>query len=84
MTQKAGNNQVHNKPLLAKADVSGSAIKPPIGLTPRWVYEAKTDIDRFTEVCGAITRYYDAGLKINPDWIEEYNELIDCVGEHFR
>ena len=27
---------------------------------------------------GAIARYYDAGMKINIEWIEEYNELVSA------
>lgn len=60
--------------------VSGSAIRPPLGLMPKKFH----DVERFNEVCGAIARYYDAGLKINIEWIEEYNELVDCVGKHYR
>lgn len=46
--------------------------KPPIGLIPkRFAIE-----DRYKEVCGAISRYYEAGLQIPVEWIEEYNELV--------
>ena len=66
------------------ADVSGSAIKPPLGLMPKRFYDERIKAERFNEVCGAIARYYDAGLKINIEWIEEYNELVECVGKHYR
>ena len=46
--------------------------KPPIGLIPRWLHRD----NRFIEVCGAIVRYYDAGIKIPLKWVEEYNDLI--------
>ena len=52
--------------------ISGSAIKPPIGLIPKWV----KNNERFGEVCGAISRYYNVGLKIPIEWIVEYNELV--------
>ena len=47
--------------------------KPPIGLTPKKIHDNK----RFYEVCGAIVRYYSAGLKIPVEWIMEYNELVE-------
>lgn len=64
--------------------VSGSAIRPPLGLMPKKFYDERVNIERFNEVCGAISRYYNAGLKINIEWIEEYNELVECVGKHYR
>lgn len=54
-----------------------SAIKPPIGLKPFRFHERETKIERFNDVCGAIQRYYDAGLKINLEWVSEYNDLIE-------
>jgi hypothetical protein len=63
--------------------VSGSA-KPPLGLMPKRFHDERVRAERFNEVCGAIARYYDAGLKINIEWIEEYNELVECVGKHYR
>jgi hypothetical protein len=51
--------------------------RPPIGLIPKQFANVKLNIKgRFDDVCGAIQRYLDAGLKINPEWIQEYNELI--------
>ena len=60
--------------------VSGSAIRPPLGLIPKKFHDERVKLERFNEVCGAIARYYDAGLKINIEWIEEYNELVESVG----
>ena len=54
-------------------DVSNSAIRPPLGLVPKWVRQK----ERYYEVCEAIARYYDAGKKIPIEWIEEYNELVE-------
>ena len=64
--------------------VSGSSIKPPLGLIPKRFHDERVRAERFNEVCGAIVRYYDAGLKINIEWIEEYNELVECVDKHYR
>ena len=46
--------------------------KPPLGLKPRKI----VDEERFFEVCGAISRYYDEELVMPIEWIEEYNELV--------
>lgn len=59
--------------------VSGSAIKPPLGLIPKKFHDERIKVKRFNEVRGAIARYYDAGMKINIEWIEEYNELVEYV-----
>lgn len=69
---------------LGIAAVSGSAIRPPLGLIPKKFHYERVKVERFNEVCGAIARYYDAGMKINIEWIEEYNELVECVGKHYR
>ena len=47
--------------------------KPPLGLPPKFVMR----MERLEEVRGAISRYYNAGLKIPVEWIEEYNELTE-------
>ena len=59
----------------------GSAIEPPLGLMPKKFHDERVRAERFNEVCGAISRYYYAGLKINIEWIEEYNELVESVGK---
>lgn len=46
--------------------------KPPIGLCPRKIWEEK----RFNDVCDAIARYYNAGLDISLEWVNEYNEFV--------
>lgn len=51
-------------------------IKPPLGLIPKEFYYEQVNRERFKEVCEVIVRYYNAGLEINIEWIEEYNELI--------
>ena len=52
-------------------------VKPPIGLTPKFI----RDEERLAEVKSAIHRYYDEGLTIPVEWIEEYNALIDSVNK---
>ncbi len=49
--------------------------KPPIGLVPKYIKQTQ----RFEEICGAISRYYNEGMKIPLEWIEEYNELVEIV-----
>ena len=79
---KAMNEELNQPSCLG--GVSGSAIRPPLGLIPKKFHDERVKAERFNEVCGAITRYYDAGMKINIEWIEEYNELVECVGKHYR
>jgi hypothetical protein len=52
-------------------------IKPPLGLTPKKIHDEQVKRERFFEVCTAILSYYHAGLKINIEWVEEYNELVE-------
>lgn len=54
-----------------------SIIKPPLGLIPKKIHNEQVKIKRFNEVCTAISSYYQAGLKINIEWVEEYNELVE-------
>lgn len=37
--------------------------------------------DRFTEVCEAIAKQYEALKPIPVEWVEEYNELIKILGK---
>lgn len=53
--------------------------KPPLGLVPEKLFKEKINKQRFLDVCGAISRYYTAGLKINVEWIEEYNQLVEEI-----
>ena len=60
--------------------MSSDITKPPLGLMPKEIHKRNIANKRLYEVRAAIARYYDAGLKIDPDWIEEYNELIENMG----
>jgi len=62
-----------------KTHTMETIIKPPLGLIPKKHYYRNQKIERFNEVCEAIKRYWDAGLQINTEWIEEYNELIEEI-----
>lgn len=56
--------------------------RPPLGLIPKKYYEEKIKIDRFNEICRAISAYYTENLKIPIEWIEEYNELVEFVSNY--
>lgn len=45
--------------------------KPPLGLTPKSVW----DTHRLIEIKEAIKRYIEVNKPIPIEWIEEYNEL---------
>jgi hypothetical protein len=51
----------------------GSVTKPPIGLKPKKIH----DEQRYLEVCAAIARYYNAGMKIPLEWVREHNSFVD-------
>lgn len=53
--------------------------KPPIGAIPRKIWESQCIQKRYSELCRAISEYYNAGEEILPEWIEEYNELIPQI-----
>lgn len=60
------------------------AIKPPLGLTPKWV----RDGERLVEVSEAIKRYVEFNMttegklyKIPLEWVKEYNKHIDTVNK---
>ena len=46
--------------------------KPPLGVMPRYIH----DEIRRKSLGDAIARYIDAQLPVNPEWVEEYNELV--------
>jgi hypothetical protein len=84
MRRSNRSKKQEKKQALSRADVKGSAARPPLGLIPKKIHDERVKMERFNEVCGAISRYYNAGLKINIEWIEEYNELVECVGKYYR
>lgn len=47
--------------------------KPPIGITPRHVWEER----RMGVLLKAIARYYGEGYAVPSEWIEEYEELYE-------
>jgi hypothetical protein len=53
-------------------NIPESEVKPPLGLTPKYIVEAK----RLQEIREAIIRYCEARKEIPMEWVEEYNELV--------
>lgn len=50
----------------------GGVIKPPIGLTPKYI----RDEQRMEEIREAVVRYGESGMEIPIEWIEEYESLL--------
>ena len=50
--------------------------KPPIGLMPKYIWQEK----RYKDICEAIKRYKNVNKKIPKEWIEEYIELWEIIG----
>ena len=49
-----------------------SDIKPPLGLTPRWI----KDQHRIREILRAMDRYNDVTMPIPEEWVDELNDLV--------
>ena len=47
--------------------------KPPLGLEPRYIHEAK----RIVEIIGAMNRYMKAGKMVPKEWYDEAFELAE-------
>ena len=52
--------------------VLGGVIKPPLGLTPKYIRNEQ----RMKEIRDAVVRYEEADKKIPIEWIEEYENLL--------
>jgi hypothetical protein len=68
---------IYLEPHIERKPLFTEAIKPPLGLMPKGIYEERERTRRFDDICRVISEYYDAGLKINPEWVTEYNELLE-------
>lgn len=53
--------------------------KPPLGITPRFIWDETRNMQRMNEIKDGIDRYCEENLKIPLDWIIEYNELTDRI-----
>lgn len=49
--------------------------KPPLGIVPRYIWEEK----RRDELVKAMNRYTAAGCRVPPEWIAEYNALVEYL-----
>jgi len=47
----------------------------PIGVRPKWVWQ----LERANDLAGAISRYAQGGYEIDPEWISEYNDLVEVL-----
>jgi phage gp29-like protein len=47
--------------------------KPPLGLLPMKLHNDK----RIEDITEAVVRYFEFGMAIPKEWIEEYNDLIE-------
>ena len=69
---------------------------PPVGAIPAMIHKQRVDhyisicggvhldsLDksRAIELSGAILQYLSAGLHVNIEWIEEYNEIVVILNE---
>ncbi len=52
------------------------AIKPPIGLIPRKIWQEKVIEARLDEVGAAINRYVSARRQPPKEWVKEFGKLL--------
>ena len=48
---------------------------------PKDLYYQRIELQRLADLRATISRYYNAGLPIRIEWVEEYNELVVKYGE---
>ena len=58
--------------------MSNNNTKPPLGVMPRDLH----DEARLRELLEAVLSYLDAKRKIDPEWIQEINDLLKRFEEH--
>lgn len=51
--------------------------KPPIGIIPKKIWIEQ----RINEIRRAVNEYINAGMRVNVEWIEEYNQLLKELKE---
>jgi hypothetical protein len=56
-----------------KQIVEDGVERPPLGIMPKYIHDQK----RLGELRKAIKRYVDIYYYINPEWIVEYNDLLE-------
>lgn len=50
--------------------------KPPLGLTPEWLFELHKQHDRLMNISDAITRYSQQGVPIPIEWAKELERRL--------
>jgi hypothetical protein len=53
------------------------SLRPPLGVIPKWLWIEKMNNDRIDQLKAAIKRSMDANHRVPPEWVEEYNELVN-------
>lgn len=60
-------------------------VRPPLGLTPEWIYSHHCMRNRLIEISEAMTRYAEAGKPAPVDWCRELERRItDYVPRNAR
>ncbi len=49
--------------------------KPPLGLVPKWIYQANIKNERIKDIHDAMKRFIDVNEVIPREWLIEYLEL---------
>ena len=59
------------------------ALRPPLGVEPKWAWHDRTVRERIKALRGAIARYLEAGRPTPVEWVEELNEHLKAQQETF-
>ncbi len=54
-------------------------LAPPIGITPRNIWEERTREVRIAELKATIMRYLEANWPIDQRWVDELNEYLAAL-----
>lgn len=64
-----------------EVEAASTEIKPPLGLTPKNIWEEQMQEQRRKDIHAAIQRYIEVGKDIPNDWLEELIELNNVLIE---
>lgn len=53
--------------------------KPPLGVIPKKYWQQQVNTSRVIDLARAIKSYAEEGLPVDPEWVKEYNELLEVI-----
>lgn len=68
------------RPVSAAISICSNEPHPPLGLTPKNIWEERMQHQRRQDIHAAMQRYIEAGKEIPNNWLEELLELNNAIG----